>query len=121
MCFSKMLVVFIYSLYLKGFRMVRLVYLVVTIVTLLVGSFSLSFIRALERVDNAGTSSSVFVLIFFVSYIVYIVATFYRFKNAGINPWWALTGFIPLVTIGTWLVALFSKPKQAVINNKISN
>ena len=97
--------------------MKRLTYLIVTIITLIIGSVSLQMMKAIERSDDITGAYSVFALILFVMYILYIIATFYRFKNTSINPWWALTGFIPLVTVGTWLVALFAKPKFILVED----
>ena len=97
--------------------MKRLTYLVVTIITLVIGSIALQMMKAIERSGDMTGASSIFALILFTMYILYIVATFYRFKNTNINPWWALTGFIPLVTVVTWLVALFAKPKNILVED----
>ena len=97
--------------------MKRLTYLIVTIITLLIGSVSLQMMKAIERSGDITGTYSVFALILFIMYILYIIATFYRFKNSNINPWWALTGFIPLATVGTWLVALFAKPKIILLKD----
>ncbi len=86
----------------------RFTYLIVTIVTTIIGSFAMAMTKAMEQ--SGDSSGSAFSVMFLLAGAAYIVATFHRFKNAGINPWWALTGLIPLVTLGTWLVAIFTKP-----------
>ncbi len=95
--------------------MKRLTYLIVTIITLVIGSVALQMMKVIESSGDISNAYALFSLILLVMYLLYIIATFYRFKNASINPWWALTGFIPLVTVGTWLVALFAKPKTTLL------
>ena len=101
--------------------MKRLTYLIVTIITLVIGSIALQMMKAIESSGDLSGAYTVFSLILFVMYILYIVATFYRFKGTNINPWWSLTGLIPLVTVGTWLVALFAKPKVVLVEDSVMN
>ncbi len=89
----------------------RLMYLGVTVVTTLVASVSMQMTKVIEQSGRTSDEAVLFSVALIIAYIVYMVATFYRFKNAGINPWWSLTGLIPLVTIGTWIVGLSRKPK----------
>ena len=97
--------------------MKRVTYLIVTMITLVIGGVALQMMKAIENTGDATGANSVFSLILLVMYVLYIMATFYRFKNTNINPWWALTGLIPLVTVGTWLVALFAKPKFILVED----
>ena len=90
----------------------RLKYLIISSIILLIATYSMIISKALESSSDISTAMSHTVLqgVSIIATITFIIVTIYRFKNAGVNPWWSLAALLPGGVIVVWVWALIAKP-----------